>query len=170
MLDLPDLPAGFRRFHPNDVHLTLAFLGGCGESAATAAVAALDEQLRRAEYTPMEISLGPVVPMGARRAYSALSALLGEGRDRTAEYLAALRDPLCAAASAKLDDRTPKPHVTLARPLRKASSTQRGAGLLWAAELTLDTVRLKLDRIALYTWNEPRTEQQFRIVTERALG
>src|SRR6187397_318046 len=46
VLDLPAPPPALRPFHPDDVHLTLAFLGGCGEEAALAALAALDERLK----------------------------------------------------------------------------------------------------------------------------
>ena len=39
VLGLPEVPASIRRFHPEDVHMTLAFLGGCGEQAAERALA-----------------------------------------------------------------------------------------------------------------------------------
>jgi 2'-5' RNA ligase len=38
VLQLPELPPAFRRYHPDDVHMTLAFLGGCGEAAALRAL------------------------------------------------------------------------------------------------------------------------------------
>src|SRR4051812_5808505 len=50
VLELPPVPRFMRRFHPEDVHLTLSFLGGCGEEAALRGLAALVEQLRT---TPM---------------------------------------------------------------------------------------------------------------------
>src|SRR3954468_19415255 len=93
VLDLPPLPPSFRLFHPEDVHLTLSFLGGCGEPAAERALAALDEALSRRQAQPgIEVSLGQVVPMGPARAYSALSALLETGRAQTTELIASLRD------------------------------------------------------------------------------
>lgn len=41
-LSMP-LPAGVRPFHPADLHLTLAFLGGCDAEAAARAWRALAE-------------------------------------------------------------------------------------------------------------------------------
>lgn len=171
VLELPELPSSFRRFHPDDVHLTLAFLGDCDEDHAMRAVAALDERLKTATVGPMKVSLGEVVPMGARgRRYTALSALLGEGRDEATACVASLRDVLADAAERPRDQRPAKPHVTLARPRGRATDADRRAGLAWAASLDLGRVHATLDRIALYTWNEIRRERLFRIVVERRLG
>ncbi len=174
---VPEVPPGFRRFHPEDLHLTVAFLGACGEEAARRALAVLERALS-SPRPPIEASLGEVVPMGDPRAYSALSALLLEGRAETEALIGALRDPLADAAGARRETREPKPHLTLARPSRGASEAQRGAGLAWARGLDLGGVRARLDRVALYTWSAERrdtwsAERQarlFEIVAERRLG
>lgn len=167
---LPELPSGFRRFHPDDVHLTLAFLGRCGEPAATRALAALDGLLPILRQPPIPISLGAVTPMGSRQRYTALSALLDRGQPETTACLAVARDTLTEAALGRRERRTPKPHVTLARPRRKANARDREAGLTWARQLDLSGVHTTLDRVALYTWSEGRRERLFRIVAERQLG
>ncbi len=171
VLDLPPLPRGFRLFHERDVHLTLAFLGGCGEAGAERALAALDERLEAEPPAALDVALGEVVPMGgSRRRYTALSALLSEGRAEATARLGAFRDALTEAASGRRDARPPKPHVTIARPRSRSLDADREAGLRWAAALDLTAVRARLDRIALYTWSEPRRERLFRIVAERRLG
>jgi 2'-5' RNA ligase len=170
VLDLPELPGNFRRFHPEDVHLTLAFLGACGEDGANRALAALDRRLALDPPRPIEASLGAVVPMGGSRShYSALSALLERGRPEASAMLTQLRDGLTEAASGRRDTRPAKPHVTLARPKGRAGAEDRSAGLDWASSLELG-VAVRLDRIALYTWHERRHERLFRIVAERRLG
>lgn len=171
VLELPPLPPQFRRFHPEDVHLTLAFFGGCAEEHALRALAVLDERLEQAPLSSIEVSLGEVVPMGgSRRSYTALSALLERGRIETTAAIATLRDELLEAATARREQRPPKPHVSIARPRGRATDAQREAALTWAAELDLGQVSTRLDRIALYTWHEARHERLFRIVTERQLG
>ena len=171
VLDLPPLPPSFRLFHPEDVHLTLSFLGGCGQAAAERALQALDTALGEAPLGGVDVSLGEVVPMGAKREYSALSALLERGQTEMTERIAALRDVASEAALARREKRAPKPHVSIARPQRRATEAARAAGLQWAAALDLRAVEANLNRIALYTWSEGnRRERLFRIVAERSLA
>ena len=171
VLDLPALPANFRRFQPADVHLTLAFLGGCEPVAAERALSELDRRLASEPPPAVSISLAEVVPLGgSRRTYSALSALLDHGRDEVTACIRGLRDPLTQAASARPEKRPPKPHVSIARPRSRATEADREAGLSWAAALQLQSVHAHLDRIALYTWSESRREQLFRIVAQRRLA
>jgi 2'-5' RNA ligase len=169
VLELPELPPTFRRYHPDDVHLTLSFLGGCGEEAALRALAALDQVLAVAPVPSIDVTLGEVVPMGPRGRYSALSALLSEGRVETERCIGGLRDLMSEAALGKRERRPPKAHITLARPGRNASAERRAEGLAWAGRQSLEAVRARLSRIALYTWSDDRRERLFRIVTERAL-
>jgi 2'-5' RNA ligase len=169
LLDLPPLPRSFRRFHQDDVHMTLAFLGGCGEEAAMGALDALDERLAGAPIGVMDVSLGEVVAMGSPRRYTALSALIGDGREEAAACITAYRDVLTETAAGRRDERPAKPHVTVARPRRRATDADRKAGILWAAAVDLHAVTARLDRIALYTWSEERVDRMFRIVTERRL-
>lgn len=167
---LPAPPSGFRLFHEQDLHLTLAFLGACGESAAQHALVELEQALGERTHGPIDVTLGEVVAMGSQRRYSALSALLVEGREQTEACMAALRDRLLASAGAAPELRQPKAHVTLARPKRSASERERAAGLVWASELDVRGVRARLDRVVLYTWDEARVERLFRSVAERRLG
>ena len=164
-LKLP--PARIRRFSPEDVHLTIAFLGSCGPEAAQRA---MDVLVTRELPLPIRARLGAVVPMGRPGAYSALSALLTDGRETTEHWMAALSGPLLHAAAGRRDTRPPKAHVTVARPQRRASKEDRVSGLAWAESLDLSAERILLDRIALYTWAENRGQRLFRIVAERSLG
>ena len=171
VLELPALPGNFRRFHPQDVHLTLAFLGGCGKVAAERALATLDQALLAEPQPAIAVSLGEVVAMGgSRRTYSALSALLERGGAETTACIGRLRDRLTQAAASRTEKRLPKPHVSIARPRGRASLADRQAGLTWAAALQLQDVHARLERIALYTWSETRRERLFQIVAERRLA
>jgi 2'-5' RNA ligase len=168
---LPDTPAALRRYHPDDVHMTLAFLGGCGENAALAALGALDERLRAGAIPALAVSLGPVVPLGrSKRGFTTLSALLERGRDEATRLLTALSAPLHDAAGVARPTRPAKPHVTLGRIRGRASDEQREEALAWARSLDLQNVQARLARVALYTWADVRRERLFRIVAERALS
>ncbi len=168
---LPDPPKALRRYHPEDVHMTLAFLGGCGEPAALRALAALDARLAAAPMPILDASLGRVVPLGrSRSGYTTLSALLEQGRDEVTALVEKERDALHEAATGARPKRPAKPHVTLARVRGRASAESREGGLAWASGLEVGAVCARLDRIALYTWSEQRRERLFRIVAERQLG
>jgi 2'-5' RNA ligase len=169
ILGLPPVPKNFRRFAVEDVHLTLAFLGSCSPEAAHAAWQALLVGLEESRYQPFDITLDTVVPMGAPKQYTALSALLGVGRESVSACIGSLRDSLADAAHVARDKRPPKPHITLARPMRRADAGDRQAGLDWAARLDLSAVALQLDRVALYTWPELRGQRLFKIAAERSL-
>lgn len=166
---LPKLPPRFRRFEPSDVHLTLTFLGGCGETAARGALDVVRAAFQHAPCGATTVTLANVVPMGPKREYTALSALLDTGRETVTELMRSHRDAPADAAGIRRDQRSPIPHVTLSRPQRRATDADREAGLAWAAAVSLPRTEIVLDRVALYTWNSDRAESLFRIVDSTRL-
>ena len=161
-------PTGTRLLAAADLHLTVAFLGDVrGPCARGAFQAVAPTAIPR-----FEVRLGRVVAMGNPRRPSALSAEVegtdAEGRP-VAEILAAPRDAILEAAALPAETRTMRPHVTLARPRRKASRQERQHALEWAAELDLSSIRLEFDRIALYTGARDRTTRAYDIVESRGL-
>ena len=165
---LSSAPAGTRLVAAVDLHLTVAFLGAVGESRARAAFDVLPPlALRR-----IEIRLGAVVPMGNPRRPSALSALVRptdtDGRS-IAEVLAAARDMMLEAAVLPRETRMMKPHVTLARLRRKAGAEERERAVAWAEEIDLESVRIGLAQICLYTAARDRSTRAYDIVERRDL-
>lgn len=152
-------PANFRAFHPDDLHMTVAFLGPVGREKALAAWRALDWKMQIVHAT-----LGAVVPMGAPQRYSALSIELDDGRAEVERAIAACRDAACDAAGARREGRPAKAHITIARPSRAASDSDRAAGLRWASRQTFAGQPITLTSVALYTWAEDRRERQFKAV------
>ena len=158
-------PAGFRTFHPQDLHMTVAFLGAVGHEQALAAWRALDWGLGAVHAT-----LGAVVPMGAPHRYSALSIELDAGREEVEQAIAACRDAACDAAGARRESRPAKAHITIARPSRGASEADRAAGLRWASRQLFAGQATTLRSVALYTWADDRRERQFRVVERLERG
>jgi 2'-5' RNA ligase len=169
-LGLPAPPPAIRLVHPEDVHLTVAFLGGCGEATARRALFALGERLHRSPCQAVDVSFGEVVPMGSKQRYSALSALLDRGREAATVCVTTLRDVLIEASTGQSEHRSPRPHVTIARPRDGATDADRADGLIWAAQLDLRAIERTLELVALYTWNDDRRERLFRIVAECHVG
>lgn len=155
-------PEGVRVFHPDDLHLTIAFLGNVGRQRALSGWAAL-----RWPLGPIDVTLGPVVPMGDPRRPSAMSAVLVRGREEVEAAMWRCRDKALEAAGARAETRPPKAHLTVARPPRDATRAERERTVRWAAALDLGEPTVTLDRVALYTWSADRTVRQFDVVEER---
>ncbi len=153
-------PAGLRRFRTDDLHVTVAFLGACGEEAARRAFDGTCEWA----LGPLEARVGELVPMGTPQRYSALALLLEEGREPVEREIGRVRDGWLAAAGARHDTRPPKAHVTIARPRRRGLADERRAGLEWAATLELQGLPIRVGRPALYTWGRDRTQRLFEVV------
>jgi len=159
-----DPPPGTRLFAPADLHLTVAFLGPVGDAAARRAWAEVPALLSGVPGGPIDATLDGVVPMGHPLHPSALSALLYQGNDAVVALITALRGRLLGLAGARPDRRAPKPHLTVARPGRRASDAERSRAVTWARGLQLSGVPVHLDRIALYTWADDRRRGLFRVV------
>jgi RNA 2',3'-cyclic 3'-phosphodiesterase len=163
---LPPPPHGVRSFHPDDLHVTIAFFGPVDEAGARRGFDALAWELGS-----LEVTLGEVVPMGSSRRPSAYSAVLREGRAAVEAAMGPARERACAAAGVEPDRRPPKAHVTIARPLKSASDLERAEGLRWSSSLELGAPRVRLERVALYGWSlERRAGPLFRIVAEAQLA
>ncbi|MEL6348055.1 MAG: hypothetical protein AAFV53_33415, partial [Myxococcota bacterium] len=72
-------------------------------------------------------------------------------------------------AGARPVERPPLPHVTVARPPRRADRDVRAAGRAWLDAQPPIDAWVRFERIALYTWNVDRRTRLFQIVAERRL-
>ena len=151
-------PDDLRRLHPEDLHITVAFLGACGEDRARGAFARLDETL------DVEVMLERIHGFGGRRRPSAYSLVLGENNEVVVDYLRRWRDRLLLAANARPDPYEPYPHVTIGRPPRRAPPEIAQALRDWALSTPPLNRRVRLDAVALYTWAEDRRLRQFQVV------
>jgi RNA 2',3'-cyclic 3'-phosphodiesterase len=157
-------PPGVRLIHPDDLHLTLAFLGEVDEAKARAAWA---ERHRLAPLGPSQrVSFGAVVGLGNPRRPSALSAHLREGEAELRDAIARVRDAMADAAGAPREQRPPLPHVTIARVQRSASSREHGSAIAWARGLNLRSFEALVERVALYTASSGGSERQYREIEE----
>lgn len=159
---LSDLPPGLARFHPDDLHVTLAFLGPVDASRALAAWCA-------ATLLPMpDFRVGIVTAraLGAPTRPSAYGLVVDDADGRLARYIDAHRDRLRLAAEVPAEDRPALPHVTLARPPRQGGAVIRQRAEQWLATYRPPAVDLHLDRLALYTRAHDRRQRRFRRVAE----
>lgn len=162
---LAEAPADLKRIHPDDLHLSVAFLGDVSEEAARRAWAIAEAY----HHAPLSVRLSGLAPMGNPRRPTALSVLLSDGHDEVCALIAALRGPMARAAGTREDDRPPKPHITVARPPRKAPGEARRQAVRWAESHAPLDVPLTLSDIALYTWSAERNERKFQIAVQRSM-
>jgi len=162
---IADAPKQVSVFHPDDLHMTVAFLGGIDEAQAREAWS-LTTNL---DADAFSIRLAGLAAMGPARRPSALSVMLDQGKAEAVAIMRALRDDMIAAVGGRPDTRQHLPHITVARPRKKAGSAERHAAVSWAeAKAPLGTT-MTLDHLALYTWSNDRQEQKFRLVERLSL-
>ena len=160
-----DLPESCRAFDARDVHMTVAFLG----AVEPAGVSAVIDLLNAVEERAFFITLGRVLALPTPKRVSALSLEPLEGIARARLFIEGWRERFCRAAGCRPDPRPPLPHITVARPKRKAGHEGRQQALDWSSRVKAPTQRILLDHVALYTWADDRRLRQFRIVAEKAL-
>ena len=154
------VPSGVRVFHPDDLHITIAFLGGVGEASARRAWGAAC-----AHAAPVgAATIAEVVPMGPRSRPSALSATLAAGDTPIRSYIGEHRARWLSLAGARPARHEPLPHCTLARPLRRATDAQRARAVSWARALQVEGLRVTIGGPALYTWSADRRRRLFQVI------
>jgi 2'-5' RNA ligase len=163
---VPPAPPSVRLFDPSDLHVTVAFLGPVSEDAAHAAF----EVAAQWPAAALDVVLGPLRAMGNPRRASAFSSIVADPQRVLAGAITAVRGRMCELAGARSDDRPPLPHVTIARPGRRADRAARDEARQWLAGVDLGAPCVRLERIALYTWSEDRSVRQFRTVGSIELG
>lgn len=157
---MPEAPRAVRVFHRGDHHITAAFLGPCGEEAAHRvfdATTAIEGPVTGGTF-------GNVVALGNPARPSTLSARIDHGNASFAEVIAAHRDAWLALAGRPPDRYGVLPHCTLARATRRATEDQRQTAVAWGQQIPTAGVAFEVRPLALYTWNEDRSERLFRIV------
>lgn len=152
--------------HPDDLHVTLAFLGRCSDEQAQAA-------WRQCCQSPP-----PALPLGAgayawfgRPGRPRVLALELFGVEVLSRWMLANRAAIATAAGVAADMRPPRPHLSLAR---LGTSIDREAAEDLLAGLPLpDTTGIRLDTMALYrraSADAPAGGPRYRIVERHALA
>ncbi|HRR07086.1 MAG TPA: hypothetical protein PLO56_00175 [Rhodothermales bacterium] len=161
-----ELPKGLRSFHPEDLHLTVAFLGNCGHKAA---LHAWEKLVQEVYFMPFPLMPGALVPFGSPKNPSAYSIVPTIGKEMATKLIARYRDPFLQEVSAKPDLRPPQPHITIVRPSRNSTTEEQKQHLFWANNLHFPESTSVIHTLALYTWADDRRVKQFKIVAEQKM-
>lgn len=159
-------PDGLRRFVADDLHVTLAFLGPCGEPAALEAWQALEGFAS----PPLRITAACWRALGPPRQPSAYGLTLDQGQSELVALLEHWGARALRAAGLPPPGRPPLPHVTLLRPRRREAPLWRDPMLAWMPSAPLPRQAPLLADLALWTWSEDRSRRLFRQVRCRSLG
>lgn len=157
-------PKSIRRFHPLDRHLTLAFLGNCSVKKAQQAWA------NACKAAPFVQHLQPkrLHAMGARKKPSAAAIVFREP-EKITNWMKKNQSGILAEAGRPPMRWDPLPHLTIARPKRKAGKEIRQAMVDWCTKTELHLECVIMLNMALYTWSKDRTQQLFRKEAEHPL-
>jgi RNA 2',3'-cyclic 3'-phosphodiesterase len=153
-------PRELRWFAHEDLHLTLAFLGPIPTERCRAVIA----ELQAVPAPPSRLVTGGLRLLPNERRFSALSFSLTGAGDELASLIAAHRDRFSDAAGAARETRPPLPHLTVARPKKRAAPDQRRAIAKWAADLSVAPASIRLGALSLFAWASDRLFRQFQII------
>ena len=158
------MPAKLRPMVASDLHITIAFLGAVDEAAAHAGFDAT-----QLAFPACTISFSAIEAMSDGERWSALAASVPN--DALALALGEARAVAQQVAGARPETRPPRPHVTLARLMRRAKAHDREAALAWARACDLDGVAARVDSLALYVSRDAARDDggRYDIVARRAL-
>jgi 2'-5' RNA ligase len=155
-------PPEVRLFHPEDTHLTIAFMGAMPKEHAAKVL----QIMQQIDFEPFKISLSNLIPLPSAKHTSAFSYQLDQGHSQVAAIIDQWRNALLMAGGAPPDYRPPLPHLTIGRPQRKWGKKGVEQGIRWAANLAPVAFETFIDSVALYTWSDDRRYNQFKIVEE----
>lgn len=161
--EMDALPPHTRRFLPDDLHVTVAFLGAVDRATAVRAWSDADWS----GESPLCVKTGRRATFGSPRRPSAYGLEFDDPRSELQAFIARWRDRLLAAADRPPEKRAVRPHVTLGRPARRGGDTIRVRE--WLATRP-DAMSVTLDRVALYTRSKPGSERRFETVDTRNLS
>lgn len=161
---LVNIPSKMRIFTSTDRHITLAFLGNCTQSEAYAAWERACQALPHVqELQPEKLAL-----MGPPKKPSAVAITFQNPR-RLIHWMTEHRSEILANAQRPPAKYPPLPHMTIARPNRRARDEERQAMMDWCTHTEVSLPKIGFHNIALYTWSTDRRAHLFQRIEEAPL-
>lgn len=160
---IEDAPADLGFHHPDDLHMTVAFLGKIGEEAA---LAAFDEVVGAVDAPPIAATLDTVKVLG--RNGTQVTLIPSDGNEEAAALMSAIKDPLELASGREPSERAPLPHVTVAEPLVSASK-RKEAAVAWAQNASPTPAPMTIDTVGLYVRNKGPGKPAYTLVKSKKL-
>jgi 2'-5' RNA ligase len=143
---LPDIP-GLRRVRPEQLHVTLAFLGAVPEERLADVIAAASEAA--ATQRPFTITLDAFGRFPASGTPRIVWLGMGEGATESSNLAVAVRLAL-AAREIPFDDKPFRPHVTLARVKQDADRPTARAIAAAAQRLRVPPLRFAAEALIAF--------------------
>jgi 2'-5' RNA ligase len=154
-------PPAIRWFHPEDCHVTLVFFGRLSPEQ----IRAICEHLAKDAPQRIPALIGKPLLLPSSRRFSALSLSIESEGDALRIAIAQNRDEWMTLAGLAVETRDALPHLTFARPDRRASSAQLHAIRAWMHDLSPPRdLAVTFEGPSLFTWADDRAQRQFKVV------
>ena len=143
-----------------DLHITVSFLGNISPDISKK----LCTVLQNIDPVCFDFSLATLMPLPSKRHFSALSFSLNVGREQISRYMSTHRNTFHNIAGTQPDHRGPLPHITVARPQKRATVQERSGILDWMQTVSPPQLTFKTGKLSLYTWADDRKKKQYERV------
>lgn len=160
----PLLPQSLKIFHPDDLHMTIAFLGNFNEKVNPLDTKKIVEIIRGFTLEPITLNSQGIIVLPSEKHFTAICLDFENPQENgflhknklLLDSITILRDRLLEAAGVAPEKRNFLPHVTVARPHRRLSFLQKEILLGELRKIPSMTIPITLKTVALYTWADHR--------------
>jgi 2'-5' RNA ligase len=157
------IPPEIKLFHPDDLHMTISFLGNYNDEKLEDVKKAIESTF----FKPFNLYAHRFILLPKESNFSAFCLEFDSSESGLYLQIEKSRENIYKAAGITPDKKKFIPHVTMGRPPRSTSNSERKKIADFVNKLSNFDVKIYIKSSAIYTWSDNRKEKMFKIIFEK---